>query len=267
MNNLNGRSWPSPRQCAVSTNDIAFQLIRSGGYEGIDRELSRLISQDVSDLWWVTSTSPVNISESFIYQEFAAALKHLKPGKTPGPDSIFPELITHTGVAQKSWLCGFFSSCLRHLKIPKVCRRALVVAITKLKKPEEDPKSYRLISLLCVLYKILERHIHARVDPLLPREEAGLRRGRSTVDQTVLLTQNIENLFEAEKNAGAVFVSVTAAYDTVWHCDLTCELLRLLPEKHIVRMIMELFRNRSFTLTTSDSKESRLRCLQNGLPP
>ena len=39
---------------------------------------------------------------------------------------------------------------------------------------------------------------------------------------------------------GAVFVKLTAAYNTVWHHDLTCKLLKLLPEKHMVRMIMEL---------------------------
>ena len=87
--------------------------------------------------------------------------------------------------------------------------------------------------------------IHARaepiVDPLLPREEAGFQRGRSTVDQTVLLTQNIENSFEANSKAGAVFVDLTAAYDTVWHRGLTCQLLWLLLDKHMVRMIMNLF--------------------------
>ena len=57
-----------------------------------------------------------------------------------------------------------------------------------------------------------------------------------------------------------------AAYDTVWHCGLTCKLLRLLPDKHMVRIIMELVRNRSFTLTTGDSKQSRLRPLKNGVP-
>ena len=72
--------------------------------QGIDWESSRLISQEVSDLWRVTSTSPVNISESFTFQEFAAVLKHLKPGKAPGPNSICPELITHAGAALKSWL-------------------------------------------------------------------------------------------------------------------------------------------------------------------
>ena len=74
------------------------------------------------------------------------------------------------------------------------------------------------------------------------------------MDQTVLLTQNIEDSFEVKKKAGAVFVDLTEAYDTVWHCDLTCKLLRLLPDKHMVRIILELIRNRSITFTTGDSK-------------
>ena len=160
----------------------------------------------------------------------------------------------------KSWLRDFLSSCLRQLKIPKIWRRALVVAIPKPAKPVGDPKSYRPISLLCVPYKILERLIYARVepliDPLLPKEQAGFRRGKSTVDQVVLLTQNIEDSFEAKKKTGAVFIDLTAAYDTVWHRGLTCKLLRLLPDKHMVKMIMELVRNRSFTLTTGDSNKA-----------
>ena len=47
---------------------------------------------------------------------------------------------------------------------------------------------------------------------------------------------------------------------------LACKLLRLLPDKHMVKMIMELVRNRSFTLTTGDSKQSRLRYLKNSVP-
>ena len=78
------------------------------------------------------------------------------------------------------------------------------------------------------------------------------------MDQTVLLTQNIEDSFEAKRKAGAVFVDLRAAYDTVWQRGLTFKLLRLLPDKHMVRMILELIRNRSFTLTTDDSKRSRL---------
>ena len=62
-----GRSRHSPRHCAISANAIASPLIRNGRHEGIDRESSRLISQKESDIWRATSTSPVNISESFFY--------------------------------------------------------------------------------------------------------------------------------------------------------------------------------------------------------
>ena len=145
-------------------------------YEAVDRKSSQLVSQEMSDLWRTTATNAVNISDNFSQREFAAALQHLKPRKDPGPDSVCSEIIIHAGAALKSWLRDFFSSCLRRLKIPKIWRRALVVAIPKPTKPMGDPKSYQPISLLCVLYKILERLICARVepliDPLLPKKQA-----------------------------------------------------------------------------------------------
>ena len=196
----------------------------------------------MSNLWRATTPDAINISDTFSQREFTAALQHLKPGKAPGPDSIFPELILHAGAALKSWISDFFFSCLHRLKIPKIGIKALVVAIPKLIKPVGDPKNYQSISLLYVPYKIPERLIYARAEPLidtlLPKEQAGIRCGKSTVDQVVLLTQNIEDTFEAKKKAGAVFVNPTAAYDTVWYCSLTCKLLRLIPDKYMVRMII-----------------------------
>jgi len=62
-----------------------------------------------------------------------------------------------------------------------------------------------------------------------------------------------------------VFVDLTA-YDTAWHPGLTCKLLRLLPDRHMVHMIMEMIGNRSFTLTTRNGQWSRLRRLKNGVP-
>ena len=61
-------------------------------------------------------------------------------------------------------------------------------------------------------------------------------------------------------------MDLTAAYDTAWHRGLACKLLRLIPDRHLVRMIMELVQNRSFTLTTGNRQQSRLRRLKNGVP-
>ena len=63
-----------------------------------------------------------------------------------------------------------------------------------------------------------------------------------------------------------MFVDLTAAYHTVWHRGLTCKLLKLLPVRHVVHMIMEMVGNRSFTLITGNGQRSRLRRLKKGVP-
>ena len=185
LNNLTGRSRHSPRHCPVSADAIASLWLEMGN--------TRLLTASHLDL-------------SF------------KKCLTFGGPQHHRDLL-HAGAALKTWLRDILSSCLRRLKISKIWRRALVVAIPKPAKPVGDPKSYRSIFLLCVPYKILERLIYARVepliDPLLPKEQAGFRRGKSTVDQVVILTQNIEDSFEAKKKAGAIFINLTAACDIV----------------------------------------------------
>ena len=58
----------------------------------------------------------------------------LKPEISPGLESIFLEFIPHVWSALKSWFCDFLNSCMSQLKIPKIWRRALFVAITKPEK-------------------------------------------------------------------------------------------------------------------------------------
>ena len=65
LNNLTGRSRHSPRYCPVSADAIASQLVRNGKYEAVDHKSSRLVSQEVSDLWRATTPDPVNISDTF----------------------------------------------------------------------------------------------------------------------------------------------------------------------------------------------------------
>ena len=126
------------------------------------------------------------------------------------------------------------------------------------------------MSLLCIPYKIVERLIYNRIspviDPQLPQEQAGFRPGRSTLDQVAKLTSDIEQAFDGNLKGGAVFVDLTAAYDTVWRRGLILKQLRMLPNRHMVRFISELISNHSVVVKTRDGQQSRLKRINNGVP-
>ena len=90
------------------------------------------------------------------------------------------------------------------------------MALLKPGNDPEFPKSYRSISILCILYKLYERMVMARISPSveeqLTPDQAGFRPGRSTCDQLLNLTQHIEDGYEDKLITGAVFVDhLTAA--------------------------------------------------------
>jgi len=111
----------------------------------------RLVNKQLSDLRKVPTADGDSTSGLFKPEELSNALSHLEPGKSLGLGSIFPEFIFHAGSVLISWLYGFLTSCIRQVKIPRISRRTLAVAIPKPNKPLGDPKSYRPMSLLCPL--------------------------------------------------------------------------------------------------------------------
>ena len=163
----------------------------------------------------------------------------------------------------------FFSQCMHSLRLPKVWRRADIIAVLKPNKAADDANNYRPISLLCVPLKLLERLLLSILDPVidpqLPTEQAGFRHDRSITDQVTLLIDYIEAGFELNQKVGVALVDLTAAYDTVWLRGLHLQLLRMLPDRHMVSFVMELLTNRSFTLRTSDGQVSHLRRIHNGV--
>ena len=143
----------------VSHNALPFQLmllhliVRNG--RNLDRKSSRLVFQEVSDLWRATTPDPINISDIFSLREFTAALQHLKPGEAPDPDSICSELIIPAGASLKSWLRDVFSFCLRRLKACSCDPKA--------NEARGAPKELSTdISALCPLKDPREAYLHPR---------------------------------------------------------------------------------------------------------
>jgi hypothetical protein len=113
-----------------------------------------------------------------------------------------------------------------------------VIAIEKLGKDPKLAANYRPISLLSICYILLERlalqRITLTVETVLSPDQAGFRKNRSTCDQVSALTTYTENVFQPNLKTGAVFLDLTAAYDTYWsfsqagkkHAVLVCQTCR-----------------------------------------
>ena len=102
------------------------------------------------------------------------------------------------------------------------------------------------------------KSVESVIDPLFPVEQEEFLRGKSSMNHAVLLTQNIEDCFEMKRKTGAVFVDLRSAYDTVCHRGLTYKLFRPLPDKHMIRIIMEFVQNKTCTLTNGSGKQTLL---------
>ena len=84
-------------------------------------------------------------------------------------------------------------------------------------------ENFRPISVLHVLPKLLEKHIHRQYMDFLEEErflsdcQFGYRSGRSTNLAATLFVDNVRNYVHKGKLVGAVFIDLRKAFDTLSH--------------------------------------------------
>lgn len=250
-----------PRQCEVTANQVAHQLLLNGKGNTTQRPKRVKIPSDNNTEHPLTS--PFNI------EELAKGIKVLKNNKAAGLDDMLCEQIKHLGPNALVWLLDMMNNILVSKKFPKLWRKSKVIAILKPGKDSSLPKSYRPISLLCHTYKLFERMILNRLNPLnentIIKEQAGFRAGKSCTSQLLNLTQYIEDGYEQGLITSTVFVDLSAAYDTVNHRLLLTKLYRITDDAEFTNLIGKMLSNRRFYVELNGER-SRWRNQKNGLP-
>jgi Reverse transcriptase (RNA-dependent DNA polymerase) len=89
-------------------------------------------------------------------------------------------------------------------RLPKLFKQAKVITFLKPGKDGSDSSHFRPISLLSVVYKLLERMILQRIQPLIedviPKSQAGFRKHRGSTEQVMAVTSYIEARFQHKLN-------------------------------------------------------------------
>ena len=103
------------------------------------------------------------MTECLTLRELEEALKKMKQKKAPGRDEITNEMLKHLGPGAKRTLLRIYNQSWSTGIVPTIWKEAVIRPTPKKGKDKRDPSSYRPISLLSCVGKLLERIINKRL--------------------------------------------------------------------------------------------------------
>lgn len=180
---------------------------------------------------------PVDIHDSppFVFNQISVdevykLLLKCNKSKAPGPDMITNTILSSIARTISPGLTTFFNFSINNGVFPKKWKTSNVVPIFKNKGEKSDVKNYRPISLLNCISKVFERLVanqinnHLKTNNLIYNQQAGFQQDDSTINQLIVFTDKILQAMEEGKEARAVFLDMSRAFDRVWHDGLLFKL-------------------------------------------
>lgn len=179
-------------------------------------------------------------------KEVTEVISKLKIEKSPGPDHITNESIKAASTLLSTPLTYLFNRIIESASIPTQWSETNVILIYKKGAPQ-DIGNYRPISLLPCLYKIFTTLINRRISVILetvqPVEQAGFRKGFSTIDHIHTLDLLIEKYQEKQKTLHIAFIDYKKAFDTVSHTSIWNTLEEQGVNNNYIQVIKSIYSN------------------------
>lgn len=203
--------------------------------------------------------------------EILNIIKNLKLYKTPGLDKINNKILKELTEEAITALKDIVNATLKFKHFPKNYKITETIILPKPGKPLTEPASYRPISLLKSLSKIIEKIILQRLtkqlqeNNILPHEQHGFRPQHGTQHQLARISNAIIRGYNWNKCTVGVFLDVEKAFDKVWHQGLLVKATRLGIPKTMIKLLNTYLTDRTFTVKINNSYSS-VRKIQAGIP-
>ena len=284
-NTPSGRVWKAIRSINGKQSSRNFPI---GAYTATDSEKANLFLDHFTRLNVLTdhSTKEDKIVESNIGtiinviklteynaikpHELNNSIKFLK-NTTPGEDNIanvffkkIPSCITNN-------LLELFNVSFVSGTVPQEWKNGVTCPIPK---PGKDPtlvSGYRPITMLSCVGKLMERIIQRRIEYHLETHyvfssnQAGFRRGRSTMDILATLKHIITQAIDQGKYCLVVYLDLEGAFDCVWHHGLIYKMKQLGFGPDILNWVFDYLTGRTIRVRVGNEL-SDTRPLNRGLP-
>lgn len=198
-------------------------------------------------------------------KELTGYIQTLSLKKSPGHDLIPNVVLKNLTRKATAFLANIFNACLRLGYFPNNWKHAHILMFHKHGKSKNECGSYRPISLLPTLSKLLEKVISYRLNLFLdenhtiPPTQFGFRRGHSATYQLQRISEIIEQGFEKKQYTTAAFLDITKAFDKVWIEGLKYKLLHIGCPHYLASILFSFLEDRSFAVKIN----ATLSCTKN----
>ena len=155
-------------------------------------------------------------------EEVLEMLLSLDTSKSNGPDGISATMLKATATSIAPGITKLFNKSISSGVFPTAWKTSSVVPIPK-GKDRVSVSNYRPISLLPILSKVLERHIHRLVSAHLEfcypiaLQQWGFQPKKSTVSALLDVSYNWSKALDQGREVCAVFFDLKKAFDSVPH--------------------------------------------------
>lgn len=277
---LKNNNFPSSTEKAEAFVDQFAKVSRLDGLSKSqrktreDKEHSDMINDipNKNDNEILNNDGMTFINDPITFQELKNAIDSLPNKRTAvGIDAISNEMIKNFPEKWIHFLLIIFEKCWSSGVLPQIWKESVITPIYKEGKSKISIDSYRPISLTSHVCKLFESIVLNRLsyfcekNNVIPKNQAGFRKGRSTIEHLVKLTTQVKHQFSRRKCLLATFFDVTKAYDQVWHSRLLYKLKDIGLSGNIYDFIKTFLEDRHIRTKVGNSYSTR-RKLHMGIP-
>lgn len=191
------------------------------------------------------------LTNEITMNELKDCFRDMKCRKAPGLDSITTEHIIHGGETLASYLLKLFNIMLECNYIPGACKSGVIIPIHKEGKLRTEPKSYRPITLLPVIYKLFERVLHHRLTTWTASKQLKFPSAQQNAYQKHLgpvtasfnLQEAVLSYTESNSSVYAAFLDTAGAFDNVRHSAIIMKMHNLGIKGKFLRLIINSYKD------------------------
>ena len=268
-NSNNGRANTVTRFTAEECNDyftnLASKLVQSKYGSTADCTVSPMLESFCENKDNTNFEIPL-LSE----QDTFRYIKNLKNKKSCGTDTINVFFLKLALPFINTPLTHIYNTSISSGIFPEILKKAKVIPIPKCKNAK-DLNDYRPISLLNILSKPLEKHIHRHIyshletNQLFHPFQSGFRQKHSCHTASVRIIDTWLNNINKDTLNGAVFLDLRKAFDLVDHNILIEKLSLYLKNNKIISLLKSYLSSRTQTVVLNNIKSSE-RTIPCGVP-